>query len=83
MTKCEYCNKEMEGADSCIPRIFKIGKKVYEQIKYGDEQWYEDEGSETCGDCGVRKGGYHHPACDLEECPKCHEQFIGCDCKKK
>jgi len=37
---------------------------------------------DTCRDCGVRIGGYHHRGCDTEECPKCHLQLIGCDCHK-
>lgn len=33
-----------------------------------------------CGDCGAKWGHYHHPGCDLEECPVCHGQAISCDC---
>jgi hypothetical protein len=25
-------------------------------------------------------GGFHHPGCDTEECPKCHGQLISCGC---
>jgi hypothetical protein len=34
----------------------------------------------TCPDCGVGRGGIHHPGCDIEQCPRCHEQLITCDC---
>jgi len=33
-----------------------------------------------CGDCGVAVGGWHHPGCDLAECPACGGQLITCGC---
>jgi len=33
-----------------------------------------------CHDCGVVYGECHHPGCDVEECPWCGKQSIGCDC---
>ncbi|HEU4675823.1 MAG TPA: hypothetical protein VFS29_07545 [Motilibacteraceae bacterium] len=36
--------------------------------------------SERCGDCNVRRGGTHHPGCDVAECPVCHEQLFSCGC---
>jgi len=33
-----------------------------------------------CHDCYVAVGHYHHPGCDMERCPCCHGQLIGCDC---
>lgn len=35
---------------------------------------------ENCPDCNAPKGGYHHPGCDDEECPRCGLQAIGCEC---
>jgi hypothetical protein len=26
----------------------------------------------------VKKGEFHHPACDQEECPNCRTQFLMC-----
>jgi len=34
-----------------------------------------------CGDCGVARGGLHHPGCDLQRCPCCTGQFISCGCR--
>lgn len=33
-----------------------------------------------CDDCGVKKGEYHLPNCDMEICPVCKQQKLSCDC---
>jgi hypothetical protein len=33
-----------------------------------------------CHDCGAREGELHQRGCDMERCPFCHGQLIGCDC---
>jgi hypothetical protein len=50
------------------------------RIRYGDEShdWHADE--VPCHDCGAIKGEYHVDACDVEECPVCHGQALGCEC---
>ena len=37
-------------------------------------------GKQTCGDCGVLEGQLHRLGCDMERCPFCNGQLIGCDC---
>ena len=34
-----------------------------------------------CPDCRVRPGGFHHPGCDREKCPRCGRQLISCGCR--
>jgi len=34
----------------------------------------------TCHDCGVLEGQLHQRGCDMESCPFCGGQLIGCDC---
>ncbi len=59
---------------------WSIDGVLHERIKYGNEQ--DDWGADTrpCHDCRVVKGQYHVPGCDVERCPVCGGQVIGCDC---
>lgn len=43
-----------------------------------DEIMRHDPG--RCRDCGVAKGGMHHPGCFAECCPRCGGQLVGCGC---
>lgn len=59
------------------------GQKFY-RFKYGDEPgWREVDpnfADTPCHDCGVVKGQYHAEGCDVEQCPRCHRQLLGCGC---
>jgi hypothetical protein len=37
----------------------------------------------TCHDCGAREGELHQFGCDMERCPFCGGQLIGCGCEYK
>lgn len=71
--KCEDCGKEMTKATSCsVDQIcFPDGNQLH-RIPY--------EGKKRCPDCGVKDGGFHHFGCDMERCPQCGGQLIGCGC---
>ena len=36
-----------------------------------------------CYDCGAAVGRRHGSGCDVERCPDCGGQRVGCDCGKK
>lgn len=40
-----------------------------------------NRGSKKCHDCGVAPGEFHESGCDVERCPFCGFQLIGCDCR--
>ena len=36
-----------------------------------------------CHDCACLPGEKHYDGCDVERCPKCKEQRLGCECDIK
>lgn len=62
-------------------KAIMINGKEYRRINYGNEE--EDWGADdhACDDCAVIKGQFHVPGCDIERCPACGGQAIGCDCE--
>ena len=79
MAMCNECKQEMSGdnpADSCIAEkiVFTNGDTMIRSL------FHFDEPNGRCHDCGIKHGGYHHPGCDVERCPKCGGQLISCNC---
>lgn len=54
--------------------------QVFCRVKYGDEVSDWGANDHPCGDCGVGKGEFHVPGCDVERCPSCGTQMIACEC---
>lgn len=54
----------------------------YRRIPFGEEPWtIEFAADQTlCGDCAARRGQLHALSCDMEQCPRCHNQLLSCDC---
>lgn len=81
MAQCRFCKREMLTATGCVQVSIPIDGHLYEPIRVGDPgDRYYGSSDGRCGDCGAQVGGYHHPGCDLEVCPKCGGQLISCGC---
>lgn len=76
--KCSWCDLEMldektitcpENKEVKYPDGTKLPSVPYDRGEPG-----------RCHDCKVDNGQKHHPGCDMERCPKCKGQLIGCGC---
>jgi hypothetical protein len=74
---CNVCNRVMLDALSCTLATVRIDGQDFERIHYGSEPGSEVDPNDRCNDCGVARGGLHHPRCDREDCPKCGAQALG------
>jgi hypothetical protein len=78
MAVCGWCNGEMTTALSCVVSTFHRNGRRFHMVPFGDEPGRTSR--DQCGDCGVNRGGWHHPGCDLQQCPACGRQLISCGC---
>jgi hypothetical protein len=73
----------MERGGGCISDDLALeGGSSVPRVKWGDEtpDYWPDAGQGVCGDCHAGAGQYHHLGCDIEQCGRCREQLITCDC---
>jgi hypothetical protein len=77
---CEACGQVMDTGVGCKISHYRNSKGIKTaRIPYGEELHGWDC-SIPCHDCGVIAGQFHHPGCDVEECPLCNRQLLMCDC---
>lgn len=75
--KCKICGERMLRSKGCkCSKIIHNGRKI-KRIKFGMGEY---DSGERCHDCNTSKRQYHHYGCDMEICPVCGEQLIGCEC---
>ena len=84
-----------EFQESQKEKTDKLHGKFFKRIRWGDEKeepFLDDDGKvfdmeliydKPCHDCACIRGQYHCSGCDMEQCPRCKEQRLGCDCKLK
>jgi len=82
---CKYQQRTINRNSQCIgvgtmtydtrrARYFRIRNRMWRRI------WHMDP--ERCDNCGVIAGEYHEFGCQLETCPCCKGQVVGCDCSE-
>lgn len=84
MAKCAYCQREMSTdtekfpnfADGCRATHVKFKNRWYPRSK----QTRADPG-QRCKNCGAINGNFHHVDCEIEQCPKCGDPVVYCDCE--
>ena len=93
MAVCKYCELEMHTAEGCKKMPVKTVDGEFDPIPYGSESRDKSPAPgqyhhgvligdpPRCHDCSAFPGFYHHVGCDWEECPRCHDQLLSCDCE--
>lgn len=75
-------------------KTVRLNNKIFRRVKYGFElplEYIDNDGKVhvwkdvakryPCHDCGAVYGQYHSSGCDVEQCPSCNGQALGCDCE--
>jgi hypothetical protein len=79
---CAYCYGEINGG-----HIATCSNNRYVHFPEGESQYSIPFIPENilrgtrCPDCFVNIGGFHHPGCRYEICPRCHERLAACGCR--
>lgn len=77
MAECQDCGQEMLEAATCTVDAFIIRGERFARLRQAGAAVGR---AGRCGDCGIRRRGFHHYGCDLEPCPRCRRQLLSCGC---
>lgn len=80
MAVCNWCGSEMTTGRSCVVAAMHRDGRRLDLPPFGHEPGRRSSAA-RCGDCGVAVGGWHHPGCDLQQCPSCGDQLLSCGCR--
>ncbi len=73
MATCDDCGQEMNDGTSCLADGLILQGARFARRRLAGRYV-------PCGDCGTPRRGFHHLGCDLESCPRCRGQLLGCGC---
>ena len=79
--KCEDCKREMTPGGGCTMTHVAKSEKGEEVLRItcgGPGDWGDECPGGNCGDCNADPGQIHHVGCDIERCPGCGGQMLGC-----
>ncbi|MGE0141580.1 MAG: hypothetical protein AB7R77_27595 [Ilumatobacteraceae bacterium] len=80
MAECSWCLREMSTGSTCtVSALHRDGVRI-DMIPFGSER-PPFAVADRCGDCGVVRGGFHHPGCDIQRCAGCGGQMLSCGCR--
>ena len=56
--------------------------EAFARVPYGEETFWNPVIAQTqpCPCCHTLRGQLHEPLCQYEQCPKCGQQVMSCDC---
>lgn len=77
--QCSYCRRYTSTEEGCTTDTITFPDGTVEDaVAYGER--VRGTPPEHCPGCGVARGGYHHPFCPVEECPRCGRRLMRCGC---
>lgn len=81
---CSGCGQPMTPGRGCTVTTITLAGRPVARLALGGESkdwWLGRDPHAVCHDCNVVTGQLHHVGCDMEQCPKCGDQLLGCGCE--
>src|SRR4051812_42963663 len=78
---CEACGRRFSV--ECGITTVDLAGETFDRIPLGREtaDWWMGRQPDTeCHDCSAATGQRHHVGCDMEQCPRCGDQALTCEC---
>lgn len=70
---CQDCGLEMKKGGGCTTGMLELNNgRLVDRVRNNIE--------DPCHDCNAGLGMFHHIGCDMERCPGCGNQLLGCGC---